>query len=276
MEKKRKILIVEGDPVALQTITNILAALEFKLVSAESGEQALRLIKRSHFDVVIIDVALDGIDGFETLRRANESRPSLGPTIILTSDEDPKTSFQAARLGAFDYLVKDPLDSRGLKEAVIRAAKPEALLAYSKLNPCFRHRKLDCFDNLHLRGNVVFVGMPFSEKHVDIYRYAIRPTVEEFDLKCWRADEDKRIGDIACKLSEVLQSCRIAIMEISDLNANVCIEIGLAHGYGIQVVLLKRKDAGPVPTDLAGMLCLEYHNIDSLKLELASYLKANL
>src|SRR5256714_8962271 len=274
MSKKSKILIVEDDPSVSQTIKDILSRLDSDLVEADSGEEALRRIEESSFDAVVLDLTLPGIDGFETLRRARKIRRDLGPVIILTADTDPQTSFIAAREGVFEYLTKDPLKPKRLKSTVVKALDPDTYSLHAGVNPCFRHNKLGCFEKIPSEQDLVFVGMPFSQ--IDVYEHAIKPVIEEFDLVCWRADEDLRTGDIACKLSETIQSCRLAVMEISDFNPNVYFELGLAYGYGVQVILLRKAGAPPIPTDLAGILYLEYHNINSLKEKLTAFLKANL
>lgn len=273
MSRKQKILIVEDDPVMSQTIRDILSGLDARLVEAESGEKALRLIEKGPFDVIVLDLRLPGIDGFETLRRAKKIRRDLGPVIILTGRTDPRTSFAAGRLDVFEYLTK-PLTAKRFKETVVRAANPDLNSPTSRLKPCFRHDKLGCFGDGAPQRNLVFVGMPFLL--ADIYEHGIKPVVEDLGLACWRADEDFKTGDIACKLSETIQSCRIALMEISEFNPNVYFELGLAYGYGTPVILLRRAGAPPVPTDLAGILYLEYRSISDLKEQLTAFLKANL
>jgi CheY-like chemotaxis protein len=275
MSRKQKILIVEDDLTMLQTIKDILSGLDARLDGAESGEKALKLIEKSSFDVIVLDLTLPGIDGFETLRRATKIRRDLGPVVVLTAAADSQTGFTAGRMDyVFEYLTKDQLGAKMLKETVVRALNPDFNSPNARVKPCFRHNKLGCFENAPVRRNLVFVGMPFSQ--MDIYEHGIKPVVETLGLVCWRADEDFKTGDIACKLSETIQSCRIAVMEISEFNPNVYFELGLAYGYGVQVVLLRRADAPPVPTDLAGILYLEYRNISDLKEKLVAFLKANL
>ena len=274
MSRKQKFLIVEDDLVLSQTIKDILSRLDAQLFEAASGEKALRLIEKNSFDVVILDLTLPGIDGFETLRRARKIRRDLGPVIILTGRTGARAGFAAGRLdGVFEYLTK-PLTAKKLRETVVRASNPDLSPASAGVKPCFRHNKLGCFENVSTRRNLIFVGMPFSQ--VDVYEHGIKPVVEALGLVCWRADEDFKTGDIACKLSETIQSCRLAVMEISEFNPNVYFELGLAYGYGVQVVLLRRGDAPPVPTDLAGILYLEYRSINDLKEKLTAFLKANL
>ncbi len=270
MSRKQRVLVVEDDPLSLATIKDILAGLDYNIIEASSGEMALKEIRRTAPDVILLDLKLPGIEGFETLRRARKIRRNLCPVIILTGYNDSHLSFAAGKLAVFDYLIKDDLDIGKLKDTVIRAANRDGHFLSSPI-ACYRHNRLGCFEDLAPQENLVFVGMPFNM--VDIFEHAIEPIITTLNLKCYRADQDKSPGDIACKISYVLQSCRVAIMEISDMNPNVCFEVGLAYGYGVPVILL-RKTGSIVPTDLAGILCLEYYDINSLRAELSAHLKA--
>jgi CheY-like chemotaxis protein len=265
MTKKPKILIIEDNPNASQTIEMILSGLG-KCVVAESGENALKLIKKSYFDVIILDIKLPGIDGLETLKRAKELRRSLSPVIVLTGHSDIKKAFVAGQLEVFKYLTKDPIDETKLKKTVVKALEIKPYL-----KPCYKHNTTRCLDILPTHPDLVFVGMPFALG--DIYEYGIKPTVESFKLKCWRADEEKKTGDIGCKICTYLQACKFVIMEISEKNPNVCIEIGLAYGYGKKIIFLRKSDSPPPPSDLAGIEYVEYNNLDSLKVNLARYIK---
>jgi CheY-like chemotaxis protein len=264
MKPKMKILVVEDNPNASETIRDILLGLG-KCFVAESGEQALRLIKKTIFDVIILDVKLPGIDGIETLRRAREIRPNLAPVIILTGYPDTSTALAAGKLEVFNYLTKDPIDEEKLKQAVITASSSKI-----PLRPCYKHNTVGCLYPIPIEEGFVFVGMPFSLN--DIYEYGIKPTVESFKLKSWRADEEKKTGDMGCKICASLQLCKFAVMEVSDRNPNVCIEVGLAYGYGKKIILLKKKDSPKPPSDLDGIEYLEYGSIDSLKSTLAAYI----
>jgi signal transduction histidine kinase len=105
---KAKILLVDDEPKSLFALQELLSTLGQNLMVAQSGEEALRLALRNDFAVILLDVRMPGIDGFETARliRARE-RSRLTPIIFLTAAADEMTSmFRGYEVGAVDYLMK--------------------------------------------------------------------------------------------------------------------------------------------------------------------------
>jgi PAS domain S-box-containing protein len=102
------ILLVDDSPNNLLALEAILADLGQNLVSSPSGEDALRRLEHDEFAVVLLDLYMYGLDGFETAKciRAREKTRHV-PIIFLTAYEGPDfTPAQAYALGAVDYLVK--------------------------------------------------------------------------------------------------------------------------------------------------------------------------
>src|SRR5262245_62214061 len=79
------ILIVDDDPRSLMALEELLQDLGQNLVTARSGEEALRRVLRDDFAVILLDVRMPGIDGFETARLMRERQRSRHtPIIFLT------------------------------------------------------------------------------------------------------------------------------------------------------------------------------------------------
>jgi CheY-like chemotaxis protein len=273
MNNSSKLLVVEDNPLARDTISQVLSGLDCKITYAESGEQALTLIERVAFDVIVMDIKLPGIDGLETFRRAKRLRANLAPVIVLTGYPSTENAVEAGRLEVFHFLAKNPLDGEKLKDTVVKAIRWSPDFNNARVKRCFKYQFPGCLYNIPLQTDLVFVGMPFALD--DVYRFSIKPVIESFNLKSWRADEDKKTGDISCKICGTLQSCRFAIMDVSTLNPNVCMEIGLAYGYGKHVILLKNKQTR-LPSNLAGMEYVEYSTLESLNSRLPDYIKSAL
>ncbi|PYQ01133.1 MAG: hypothetical protein DMF82_20220 [Acidobacteria bacterium] len=105
-----RILVVDDDPHVARTLVDLLALHEYKAERAESGEKALELLLREPFDLVLLDVRLPGMNGFETCSRIREKiGPSL-PVIILTALGDPASVREGYDAGADDFLTK-PVDT---------------------------------------------------------------------------------------------------------------------------------------------------------------------
>jgi len=114
-----KILVVDDEPKSLYALQQLLSQLEQNLMIAQSGEEALRLALKNDFAVILLDVRMPGIDGFETARliRARE-RSSQTPIIFLTAAADEMASmFRGYEVGAVDYLMK-PVVPEVLKSKV--------------------------------------------------------------------------------------------------------------------------------------------------------------
>jgi len=112
-----KVLLVEDDPGARQGLELALRRLGYQVRPAETGEAALDGIGQDAVDVVVLDVMLPGLDGFEVCRRLR--RGSDAPVIMLTARGDDFDIVGGLEAGADDYVVK-PVEPRVL-DARIRA-----------------------------------------------------------------------------------------------------------------------------------------------------------
>jgi CheY-like chemotaxis protein len=103
------ILLVDDRPQNLLALEAILESLGHELVSAESGEEALRiLLTRDDFAVILLDVQMPGIDGFETAETIKQrERTKNIPIIFLTAiSKEERHVFRGYEVGAVDYVFK--------------------------------------------------------------------------------------------------------------------------------------------------------------------------
>jgi PleD family two-component response regulator len=102
------ILLVDDQPNNLLALESILDSLGQNLVRANSGEEALRLLIQMDFAVILLDVLMPGMNGFETgVLIRQRDRSSHMPIIFLTAGGKTETEmFQAYAVGAIDYLLK--------------------------------------------------------------------------------------------------------------------------------------------------------------------------
>jgi two-component system response regulator MtrA len=112
-----EVLLVEDDPAARQGLELALRRLGYGVRPAETGEAALDALVEGAADVVVLDVMLPGLDGFEVCRRLRRS--SDVPVIMLTARSDDFDIVGGLEAGADDYVVK-PVEPRVL-DARIRA-----------------------------------------------------------------------------------------------------------------------------------------------------------
>lgn len=103
---KAKILVVDDDPTKVMAIEAVLHSLEQTIVSATSGQEALRRLLTEDFAVILLDVNMPGIDGFETAEYIRQRRSSEHtPIIFLTAYADDAFEDRGYALGAVDYLL---------------------------------------------------------------------------------------------------------------------------------------------------------------------------
>jgi two-component system cell cycle response regulator len=109
-EANRRILVVDDVTTNLQLVQGHLRSEGYQVQLADSGEEALRQIERQDFDLVLLDVVMPGMDGFEACRRirANVSTRHI-PIILVTALNDLDHKVQGQQAGADDYVGK-PFD----------------------------------------------------------------------------------------------------------------------------------------------------------------------
>jgi two-component system, OmpR family, response regulator MtrA len=112
------VLLVEDDPAAREGLELALRRLGYSVRAAETGEAALRDFPDAAADVVVLDVMLPGLDGFEVCRRLRRGGGDI-PVIMLTARGDDLDIVGGLEAGADDYVVK-PVEPRVL-DARIRA-----------------------------------------------------------------------------------------------------------------------------------------------------------
>ncbi|NES02353.1 MAG: hybrid sensor histidine kinase/response regulator [Okeania sp. SIO2F4] len=101
------ILIVDDNPTNLSVLSETLGGAGFRFRVAMDGETALALVERNHPELILLDVQMPGIDGFETCRRLKTNPATQGiPIIFTTALADTESKTKAFALGAVDYIPK--------------------------------------------------------------------------------------------------------------------------------------------------------------------------
>jgi DNA-binding NtrC family response regulator len=103
--RQKTILIVDDDEGMRDTLSAILRG-EYRVLTAASGEAALSLLKREDADLMLLDVRLPGISGFEVLKHVKDAY-SLTEVIMISVINEIETAVQAMKEGAYHYITKD-------------------------------------------------------------------------------------------------------------------------------------------------------------------------
>lgn len=104
---KIKILLVEDDSFLLSMYATKFEMEGFKVVMAEDGEKAIRLAAKEAPDIILLDIILPKVDGFEVLRQLKASEQTAPiPIILLTNLSQKEEIEKGLKMGAVDYLIK--------------------------------------------------------------------------------------------------------------------------------------------------------------------------
>ncbi len=107
-----RVLIVDDLRPNIKMLEARLLAEYFEVVSATNGQEALTLCREGKCDIVLLDVMMPGMDGFEVCRRLKADPRTLHlPVLIVTSLDQPSDRLRGLEAGADDFLIK-PVDER--------------------------------------------------------------------------------------------------------------------------------------------------------------------
>lgn len=172
MAKAQTVYIVDDEATIREVVRRYLELDGYHVVEAETGTQALELLKQQPADIVLLDIMLPGVDGFSIARSLRHSSEYAGlnlngdiPIIMLTSRGDERDRIAGFELGVDDYVVK-PFSPRELVARVKAVLRRSAANAENTETPVtFPHLHID-----PLRRLVEVDGEP------------ITLTVKEFDV----------------------------------------------------------------------------------------------
>lgn len=125
-----RVFVVDDNPEVCELFARLLQAQSYDVLTCQNGGDALRKINSEEFDVVIVDLKLDGLDGMEIIRQIKRIDPTI-PVIIITDHASVESAIDGIRFGAYDYLekplhnldqvlmtVKRALEARGISLAL--------------------------------------------------------------------------------------------------------------------------------------------------------------
>ncbi|MGA7144176.1 MAG: sigma-54 dependent transcriptional regulator [Desulfobacterales bacterium] len=109
---KTKILIIDDEMIMRESLAGWLKRDGHDVVSAASGEDAMQILKNSRFDILLVDIKMEGMSGLDVLRLVKESDPDVA-VVMITAYGSISTAVEAMKKGAYDYFLK-PFDPDAL------------------------------------------------------------------------------------------------------------------------------------------------------------------
>ncbi len=103
--EQKKILIIEDEKPLAHALELKLSHEGFTIVATSSGEEALKFLAEGHFDLVLTDLIIPGVDGFKVLETIQEKKMKI-PVIVMTNLNQEEDRKRASDLGASEFFVK--------------------------------------------------------------------------------------------------------------------------------------------------------------------------
>jgi DNA-binding response OmpR family regulator len=183
------ILVIEDDEAIRQGVVDALRVAHYETAEAASGRRGLELALTSEWDLLLLDLILPELDGFEILKEVRAARPTA-PVVILTARGEEDDRVRGLRLGADDYVVK-PF---GVRELLARV---EAVLRRSPERPTDVRRVPLPHGTVDLERRQVILAdgqrHDLSERETELVTYLARNrgrtiSREELLSRVWRVD----------------------------------------------------------------------------------------
>ena len=210
---------------------------------------------------------------YNSLIKKYNSITSANLSIRNVSDYEFSSTKKTIRLDnviSFADAIKILIDR--LDKDIAVESEREISIPTHQMRTCFKTSAKRCPINPQLKPKKVFIAMPFNPEYKDSYEYGIKIALEQSGIEHYKADNEISNKDIMCKVCEQIQSCGKVIANISGLNPNVMLELGLAYGLGKDVIVIKDKKTTTI-SDLGSIEYIEYEHAGELQQKLITFFR---
>lgn len=159
-----KLLIVDDEELIRSIIKEYALIEDYKIDEASSGEEAIKLCKKNDYDLIILDIMMPNIDGYETVKEIRSNKNT--PIIILSAKSEEYDKLQAFKLGIDDYITKpfSPKELMARIKAILNRSKNNSdILKYGDL-------KIDKLAREVMVGNK---SVKLTLKEFDLLKYLV-------------------------------------------------------------------------------------------------------
>lgn len=191
------ILLVEDDTRLLKLMSTVLKSHDYNVITAENGKKAVEAANNSHIDIMICDIMLPELNGYEVTKAIRETNSDI-PVLMVTALETLEDKRRGFAAGADDYMVK-PIDT---DEMLLRV---QALLRRAKITN-ERRVSIDNFvadmDSMSISKNGYFITLPQKEFFL-LFKLLSMPehifTRKNLLDEIWNSNSDERTVDVHIK-----------------------------------------------------------------------------
>ncbi len=133
MKNRRNILVIDDEPIVLDSCRRILNQEGYEVRGASNGREGLKKIEEDKYDAVLVDWKLPEIDGMEVLRIIKKNHPDI-IVVMITGYPSVESAVKAMKLGVSDYVSK-PFAPEELKEVLIKAIESSVISKKDRSKP---------------------------------------------------------------------------------------------------------------------------------------------
>jgi DNA-binding response OmpR family regulator len=202
------ILVVDDEPAIVTVIRERLEREGLAVRAVASGEEALAAIEARPADLVVLDIMLPGIDGFEVLRRLRNAGHTV-PVIVLTARDEDIDKIVGLEMGADDYLVK-PFNPRELSARIRAVLRRQSMATQGAARPAAQPAAMErrsgaglSFDAARRRAQFKGQDLELRPREYDLLHFLSRHQGQVFSRQAllshvwgYESDIDERTVDV--------------------------------------------------------------------------------
>ena len=250
------ILLVDDEPRNVKLLEALLTTRNYDTVSATSGEDALRIVARCDIDLILLDIMMPAMDGYEVCRRLKSSEATrMIPIIMVTALDDIEAKIKGIEVGADDFLTKPP-------SKIELLTRTRSLLKTKRLN-----EKLTSIETvLSSLANVVEAKDPYTQGHVCRVAQLAQECGRKLGLSAEEIESLKiggilhDIGKIAIPKDILNKSGQLTagewdlMMTHSSIGHKICLPLKKNLGLALQIIRHhhEKLDGSGYPDELQG------------------------
>jgi len=184
--EKTKTLVVDDEEIVRSFLIDVLTDEGYQVASVASGEEAIKLMTREEFDLIITDIKMPGTDGMEVLRVAKARDPNQN-VIVMTGYASTETAVESMKLGAADYITK-PFNLDQIKIVVAKTLERSRLRQKAEEGELYK--QMSRIDGLTELYNYTFFQQLLKTEVERAHRYGHQLSLLMIDI-----DNFKRYND---------------------------------------------------------------------------------
>ncbi len=178
----RKILVIDDEKPTLSMFRLFLGAYGYTVLTAENGKEGLELFMKEKPPIVLTDIKMPGMDGFEVLKRIKAADATV-EVIMITGHGDMDLAIKALDFNATDF-IKKPIQKAAL-DAALRRAEERLKMAREKEEGKISFRTLDDVTIMEIKGNVTSSSEPVLwDNYEKAFGKGAHKIIMHFDENC--------------------------------------------------------------------------------------------